>query len=115
MTKQQGDMGDKNDIINNIEKNKQYFLKIVELCKARNIKLIIVTPPAASCYNKYIDTDCRDRMQRMIELMMSNYDKIMYFDYLEDERFDDNDFMDPDHLNRDYGAIKYTNIINALI
>lgn len=108
-------MGDKNDINNNIVKNKQYFLKIVELCKARNIKLIMVTPPAASCYNKYIDTDCRKIMQHIIELMIAKYDKIQYYNYLYDNRFDDNDFMDPDHLNKDYGAIKYTKIINALI
>ncbi len=85
------------------EKNMEYFEKIIELCKEKNVRLLLVKAPsnATAEEQRYYNTVEKIAKEKGIEFVDYN----MRFDEIG---FDmENDFFDKRHLNI-YGAEKFT-------
>ena len=97
------------------KQNTNNLVHIAKLCKAHHVKLIIVTTPAASCYYCYVTDDVKNNMRYMVSQAKQTNTDVVYVNLLSDKRFNDDDFFDSDHLNMDYGAVKYSKVINNII
>lgn len=93
----------------------KYCSLIAQICRSRDIKLVFVTTPTTPSYYSAVPVETRRLMHRMYAKSAEVWDKTYYIDLLDDQRFGDDDFYDADHLNREYGAPKFTKIINDTI
>ena len=93
-----------------IETNYNRFKEMAEFCKSHDIQMILITTP---CWHSYYDNLNKEQLKKMYELTnrFKNEFDIPYFDYLEDPRFEADDFFDSNHLS-DIGAIKFTKILD---
>lgn len=97
-----------------VDKNLSHINHIVEVCKNRGIKVILLTTPTYHTYYDILDEDQLEQMISCCELIASNYENVIYFNWLKHSSFDENDFFDADHLN-EFGAIKLTTLLNQEI
>lgn len=91
---------------NYLEENCLYLNKIISYCKSRHIKLILITTPTWHTYYEKLD---KKQLKKMYEFIYKIPDAVFY-DYLKDKRFVEDDFYDADHLS-DIGAQKFTLIL----
>lgn len=88
--------------------------KIVEVCRGRGIKLLIVTPPAYSSYRENIENSRLDTIA-MVTLKITNSNpSVKYVNYFSDTSFDSKDYFDADHLNH-HGAEKLSRKLDDVI
>ena len=80
------------------------------LLKKKNVAVVFITTPVHRTYFSNINQEAYQRMQLTIKQFSEKY-QIQYFNYLDDKRFGDPDFIDSDHLNKK-GAEKFTYILN---
>lgn len=92
------------------EKNYAILQHIADDCKQREIKLVLFTTPAWYSYRNLIDSRQFARMHELITRFLQQNEGTMYFDYLDDSRFTDEDFCNSNHLS-DIGAEKFTKIL----
>jgi hypothetical protein len=89
----------------------KYLIDIIQFCKKRSIKLVLITTPKSKFYYNLIDnTEQQKETYQIIEKLKNKY-KLPYYNYLKDSRFVSDDFYDADHLS-DVGAMKFTKILN---
>jgi hypothetical protein len=87
---------------------------IVEFAKARNITLVLFTPPGYSTYVQNLD---KDRLNEAIHAAISvtgNYQNSIYLNWLNDPAFVAEDYYDADHLN-EIGAKKLSLKMDSVI
>lgn len=99
------------DIINN---NKAYVEHIINKCVKRNISVLLLTTPAYITYRSNLDEKQLLMTESYCDSLVSHYDNVIYLNLLDDERFNEHDFYDSDHLN-EYGAEKLTKILSGTI
>lgn len=92
-----------------IAENKMYADKIVDFCKKRNIRIILITPPMWKGFYEGINKRQLNTMYSLIDDEVKNHGAL-YKDYLRDDRFQGTDFYDGDHLSAQ-GATKFTQIL----
>ena len=92
--------------------NKEYLTQIVQFAKARNIKIVLYTPPAYSTYVEKLDKKQLDYTIQTAEELQKNYKNVTYLNFMTDKRFQENDFYDVDHLN-EIGAKKLTLLVDS--
>lgn len=95
--------------LSNANVNYSRLVKIIDFCKERNIKLVLITTPCCDAYNAMIDNDQYSRMMEIVRDVEQKYG-VIYLDYLRDSRFGDDDFFDSNHLSVN-GAAKFTSIL----
>jgi hypothetical protein len=78
--------------------------------KQRGVAVVFITIPVHRTYYQRIDQANYQRMQETIKRVTEKY-QVPYFNYLYDDRFNDDDFVNSDHLN-DNGAYEFTRILN---
>ncbi|HEV7475486.1 MAG TPA: D-alanyl-lipoteichoic acid biosynthesis protein DltD [Pyrinomonadaceae bacterium] len=81
-----------------------------ESLKRRNISVVFITVPVHHTYYDQINVTSYQRMQETIKQITEKYG-VPYFNYLRDDRFTTEDFIDSDHLNK-RGAEKFSRILN---
>jgi hypothetical protein len=90
---------------------------LIDSCKKRNIKVILVTPPVArsfrDLYDKKLISDL-DETNQYANKLGSDKMHVHYLNYYDSDVFCDSDYLDPTHLNLT-GAIKFTELINNYI
>ncbi len=96
-----------------LEENLSDFRKIASFCKARGVRLVLLTTPAWHSYREHLDKRQLAKMYELVRRMQSEYD-LPYFDYMNDARFTAHDFYDADHLN-EFGAKKFSLIVQEEI
>lgn len=83
-------------------------------CRAKNVKVIFLTPPAYSSYYENLNQkQLNETVQASTQLDEEN-DNVIYFNLLKDSRFKRDDFENADHLS-EKGAEKLSKIINNKI
>lgn len=82
---------------------------LLSLARKHDIEVVFITTPAHSGYTEALDADQLAEMYEGIGELVKG-DGVVYFDFLNDSRFSESDFYDPDHLN-DEGAEKFTQIL----
>ena len=97
------------------EKQKEFLLKIIELCKKNNIELIFVTAPIANISMDYIKN--YELIYNKI-LDFSNENNIFYIDYnminKNEKILINNNFRDDAHLNHSGAEIVSNHFLNIL-
>lgn len=87
---------------------KEYFEKIVDYCRDKNIKVIVVMPPLKEKELKlYKKADLKEFNQYISK---SIGDDGIYLNFTSDDRFNINDFRDRTHLSKE-GADKFSKIL----
>ena len=72
--------------------------------------MVFITVPAHRTYYQHINQSNYQRMQETIKQLTEKC-QAPYFNYLYDDRFGDDDFVNSDHLNES-GANKFTRILD---
>ena len=80
------------------------------MLKKRNVSVVFITVPTHHTYYEHINPQSYQRMQDTIKQMTGKFG-VPYFNYLRDERFTTEDFINSDHLNS-RGAEKFSRILN---
>lgn len=91
-----------------LDENEQYLNKIAFYCQEHSLSLVLVTMPAWPTYYENLDKKQLNKMHECIQELQHEYG-LVYYDYLKDSRFVEEDFYDSDHLS-DVGARKFTEI-----
>lgn len=93
--------------------NKNILKEYLQFLNKHNIEPIIVIPPTSSSYSTFFSKEIENEFQQII-LQLQQKNKFQYIDCFRNENFNDKDFYDPSHLNKN-GAIKFTSILNDKI
>ncbi len=96
-----------------LKENIEYLNQIAELCHKYNIKLYFITTPTLSAYYNKIDTERWNFTKSVVNEVCIKYNA-SYFNYLNDDRFNECDFYDIDHLCHK-GAEKFSKILKIEI
>jgi hypothetical protein len=94
----------------NIPYNRNELLRAITLCKNANVVPVLITIPVYHTYRDHMDRNKYERMQENVH-SVGIETGTKYFNYLDDQRFDIDDFSDNDHLNAP-GAEKFSKIVD---
>ena len=110
------DINDINDIKckNILRDNELTLSSIIAWCKNRNIRIVLLTPPAFKSYRKnLIETQLNVTIEIAKRIDLDN-NNCIYLNLLNDSNFVAKDFYDADHLS-EIGAEKLSKLINEKI
>ena len=89
--------------------------KILNKCQEKNVKVILVTPPAMRMYYDRMDNYQRETMYHVADSLTNAFDNVVYWDFMKaDSLFTMDEFYNPTHLNP-RGAKKFTLMLNDSI
>lgn len=89
------------------EANREALLRICDLCRQYNVRLILLQAPVTHAYYERVDQHQRNFLRRCCSMA-----GMECADYTQDPHFSDDDFFDADHLT-DVGALKWSTMIAA--
>ena len=92
-----------------IDSNYSRLSEMVSYCKMHGIRFVMVALPHTKGYNQYLDKMQLSKTMSLVLSLTQQYN-LDFFDYREDGRFVDDDFIDQSHLS-DVGAEKFTKIL----
>jgi hypothetical protein len=94
----------------NVEKNSRYLKELIAFGKSKGLNLIFVCTPKSPCYlDSYLNLAKTQSAKQQLDLLFKEAG-MNYYDLLNDQSFNDDDFIDFDHLN-DAGALKFISIL----
>lgn len=103
------------DGLMNFKVNTERLQQIINICKQKNIQILIVSMPQTRLFESYLNPK---KLKKIIEtctgLQNKNNQNVHYLNLFHDKRFENADFYDADHLN-DYGAMKCSKIVNLYL
>ncbi len=82
----------------NIPENMNYLAKVIALCKQYNVKLVLFDPPKTECYRTYSNKLVVENAKYSIDSFAAAQ-HVPYLDFYNDTSFNDDMFVDYDHLN----------------
>ena len=91
--------------------NIRHINEVAELCQKRGINLYIVIPPVYSEYYKLTDTSQVKKIHTTLHKIAAQWNNVRFYDYFNDDRFEEDDFNNGNHLSSDKGAAKFTKIL----
>ena len=97
-----------------VNQNTAYLESIINTCKKRDIKVLLLTTPTWHTYYENLESGQYEEMQLICNSMARKYPNVRYINMIKDERFTERDFYDADHLDT-YGADKLTRMLNDQI
>jgi len=94
--------------------NVKFVADIIQRCKEKGIKVILVSTPTLPEYYTLLDDEQVTIMEDFGNKSASHYDNVKYINLLKSPLFSKDDFFNSDHLC-DNGAKKLTLMINDTI
>jgi hypothetical protein len=94
--------------------NVERIQEIIDVCKERNIEVIIVNMPVTTEYLKLLNPEKLKKIEATCDSLEKENPNVMRINFLRDPRFNISDFQDADHLNAE-GAKKLTLLIDAYL
>ena len=92
-----------------------YMCRIIELCRKKNVQVMMVTPPAMKMFYDNLDTKQIIILYHLADSLEHVYDNVHYMDYFRsDSLFSGDEMYNPTHLNP-RGAKKFTLMLNDTI
>ena len=76
-----------------LDDNLKYLHKIIQFCEDKQIQLILVTTPTWHSYYEHLDKHQLDQLLSTAKELDNNHENVFYFNFLKDDRFNDNDFF----------------------
>ena len=96
-----------------VDENLSILVRIVELCKSRNVGLYLLQTPKTTCYTNTFNNEKMVAASRIID-SFALQNNTPFYNYLAVPIFSDEDFKDFDHLNKQ-GANKLINLLKRQI
>ena len=87
---------------------------IVSFCKKKNIELILVTLPGYKSYTSNLNFQQLNKTIRTAKDIANTNSNCRYYNFLESNLFDSNDFFDGDHLN-EKGSKKLSLLLSGIL
>jgi hypothetical protein len=100
--------------INKTKENIKYVQNIIDICKSKNIYVILVTTPTCKEYYSHLNPKQIKIMENFGNKFVKSNNNVIYINLLKSNLFNENDFFNSDHLC-DKGARKLTLILNDTI
>lgn len=94
--------------------NKLILHSIIKWCKNRNIRVVLLTPPAFKSYRQNLNKMQLNKTIEIAKRIDLSYNNCIYLNLLNDTNFIAKDFYDADHLS-EIGAKKLSKLINEKI
>jgi len=94
-----------------LTENEGYVQSIITMAAKKNIKVILITTPTWQTYSENLNKIQLSYTMKFCNSMKEKFSNVSYINMLNDKRFGETDFYDPDHLC-DVGAKKFTKILN---
>lgn len=94
------------------QENIQRMNDVADLCSKKGVTLHIVITPHYKEFCKYADFEQVCEMKSAIKSVADKWENVFMHDYFNDSRFVDEDFGNGNHLSYDYGATKFSKILN---
>lgn len=92
------------------------LLSMAKICKDNNAKMLLITTPVTPLFYYFTNKQQLNTMYNMANEVMKQYPQTVIFkDFMRDDRFNEKDFYDADHLNKEFGAKKFTKIIENCV
>ncbi len=95
------------------EDEKVYFVKLLQVCKNNNIRLILVNMPVTESYENLVPTELRSRWPSEIQKAAKQYG-FEVLDFNDKRVFTAQDFIDAAHLNQK-GSLKLNDLLSREI
>lgn len=102
---------DHNNIFND---NKLILNSIIKWCNMRNVKVLLLTPPAFETYRQNINIEQYNITTKTANDFALKYQNCIYVNLFDDTNFVARDFYDADHLS-EIGAKKLSGLIDKKI
>ncbi len=96
-----------------IDENVRFVKEIIDIAENRNIRLILITAPTTIYYRNNFDKHIIDLFYDIIKTICDDYKNVNYYDFSNAE-FNDDDFLNSDHLNY-IGAKKFSKMLNSIL
>jgi len=97
-----------------LESNEETVENLIGLARKNGVRIVIYTPPAWHSYTNNIDKRLLKITIDSVDNLCRKYSNVSYQNYLTDNTFQEDDFLDADHLNGK-GARKLSNRLDSLI
>lgn len=92
-------------------KNEKRLQEIIQMCKKRGIKVLIVNMPVTKAYFSHINKEKWYKITQICQKLAEEHQNVVYLPLFKNEKFELSDFYDADHLNHS-GAEKASGIVN---
>lgn len=102
----------RNDQSNLYQQNLNRIREVATLCKHKGIHLFLVIPPVYNEFKELADPHQLNLIETGFHTIVNEFSHVHYLNYFADERFNQEDFYDGNHLNSDVGAVKFAKILN---
>ena len=103
------------EIIQNAFKENLALLdSIQEWCVNKNVKIILITPPAYETYRNNLNIEQLNLAIETANAYVTKFDNCNYYNFINDSSFTAKDFYDGDHLS-EIGAKKLSTILSTII
>lgn len=86
--------------------------RLADVCERHHIKLILVSFPVYATFMKRVTMEGLRSMRDYVNEVVSKHSNVSYFEYINDKRFDEDDFFNASHLS-DRGAHKFSRILKS--
>lgn len=98
----------------NFSKNTNRIQAIIDKCKSRGIRVILVTMPVAKGYSHGVNQQKLSKIFKTCLALEKANENVGYLNLFKDCRFNNDDFYDADHLHTE-GAKKCSIILNGFL
>ena len=102
------------DNLMNFEDNIVRVQSIIDACKKRGIKVILLNMPVSSYFSEGVNQYKLKKIQETCNSLAKNNYNVSYLNLFKDKRFTNEDFFDADHLDTE-GAVKCSVIVNNFV
>ncbi len=99
---------------NYLTENTESLKQVIDFAKAKNIKVILFTPPAYKTYVQNLGMAQLNETVNVANNFANSNNHVFYFNFINDTAFTGDDYFDADHL-KEVGAKKLTIQIDSLI
>ena len=96
------------------KENEMLLKQFMDWSVKKNIKIILITPPAYETYRNNLDTGQLSLTIETAKAIASRYNNCEYYNLIDDLKFTADDFYDANHLS-EVGAKKLSNLISSII
>ncbi len=97
-----------------LESNSIWFHKLIQLCQAKNLEIVISLTPVYDSYKKQREPDALMRRDSILNELTHSYNNIKLFDMENNGEFEVNDYLNENHLNA-RGAEKFTRTLDTFL
>lgn len=93
-----------------LDENVRMLNEIADLCRRRDVRLLLLTPPAWRSYREALKPEQLADLRAVCTRTVRNNPHVRWLDLLDDARFGADDFFDATHMN-EVGARRLTELL----